>query len=348
MRCLRSSWWSGVCSDEKGLHLGGAGARDLTAPVPSCAGRRSGRGRGAHPSGGSLQTQVARSAFVAVSARMPGATHDDITTAYERLLVVRGSNLRGTVHTCAGDQHRVVDVVTRRAMSKVWHRSLKLTRVGVDEVRDEIERYATGAWRTPDELRAHLSQWLARRESAESFAASRTSGLGRSMAHVHSALIRRPLRGGWDQQSAPGYRRATEVLGERRAHSPDDPDAALAALARIHLASYGPASRRDIAWWSGEGLRNVDTALTSLGAEVTERPGPGGVPYYDLVERRRAVTRIRASGCCLSSTRWCSATTPGGANASSTRATWLIFGRLAMGCSRRLSWPTVGCWPRGG
>lgn len=233
---------------------------------------------------GPVQSQVARSPFVTVAARLPGATYDDITAAYECYDLVRGSNLRGTVHTCVREQHPLLDAVTQRASARSWRRGLRLGRVSVEECRAEMARFACGQWRSPAELREHLSQWLARVESAESAEASRTSGVGRFMAHGHSALIRRPMRGGWDRQTPPGYRLAADVLGEEPSPWLGDPAAAMVELTRLHLSSYGPANRRDIAWWSGEGLRNVDAALARLTDELTERPGPDGATYYDLVE----------------------------------------------------------------
>lgn len=52
---------------------------------------------------------------------------------------------------------------------------------------------------------------------------------------------------------------------------------------RLHLAAHGPASRHDLAWWSGAGLRAVDGALTRLGEELTAGTGPDGRVYHDLV-----------------------------------------------------------------
>jgi hypothetical protein len=232
---------------------------------------------------GPIQSQVARSPFVTVASRLPGAAYADIVAACESYDVVRGSNLRGTVHTCVRDQHPILDTITRRTLANLWRRGLKLDRVDVDEVRAAMEQFATGEWRSPEQLRDHLTRWLTQHESAASVEAS--SGQGRVMAHVHSALIRRPLADrAWDRQARPGYRLAAEVLGEPRSGWLDDPDGALVALTRIHLAAFGPANRRDIAWWSGEGLRNVDQALARLGDEITAQPGPNGQPYYDLVE----------------------------------------------------------------
>jgi hypothetical protein len=234
---------------------------------------------------GPIQSQVARSPYVTVSSRLPGATHATVTAAYESYAIVRGSNLRGTVHTGATDQHPLLDTITRRTMAGGWRNHLKLVRTTPADVQAGVEAFATGAWRTPEELRAHLADWLTEHEGEESGERARTTGVGRAFAHIHSAMIRRPLGdGAWDRQGAPGYRVAADVLGTERSRWLDDPDTALVALTRRHLAAYGPANRRDIAWWSGEGLRNVDAALVALADELTERPGPDGQPFYDLAE----------------------------------------------------------------
>ncbi len=234
---------------------------------------------------GPIQSQVARAPFVAVAARLPGASYADITAAHESAQLVRGSNLRGTVHTCVRDQHPLLDAVTRRVMARGWIRNLRLERTTPAQVQAGIEELATGEWRTPDELRAHLVTWLDHHEGADSAERARTSSVGRAFAHIHSGLVRRPLgEAGWDRQAAPGYRLATEVLGDDRVAWLADPDAALVALARQHLTAFGPANRRDIGWWSGAGLRQVDQALDALGDELTERLGPDGQTYHDLVD----------------------------------------------------------------
>jgi hypothetical protein len=234
---------------------------------------------------GPIQSQVARAPFAALAARLPGSTYDAINAVHDSHLVVRGSNLRGTVHTCVAEQHPLLDTIARRTLANLWRNSLRLSRVQVDDVRAEMEAFATGTWRTPVELRTHLVDWLSTHEGAAAAEAAGTPGAGQAMAHGHSALIRRPVTGGrWDRQSAPAYRVAADVLGEPRSPWLDDPDGALVELTRQHLAAFGPANRRDVAWWSGEGLRNVDHALDALADELTARPGPDGQTYYDLVD----------------------------------------------------------------
>jgi winged helix DNA-binding protein len=233
---------------------------------------------------GPIQSQVARSPFVTASSRVPGVAHGAVTEAYESLGIVRGSNLRGTVHTSAVPHHRLLDAVTRHAMEKGWRRHLKLDRSTVADVQEGIEDFAQAEWRTPGQLREHLVAWLSEHEGSSAADAAATTGVGRAFAHVHSGLIRRPLGdGAWDRQTAPCYRTASEVLGEERRIGLD-PAEALVALTRQHLRAFGPANRRDIAWWTGEGLTAVDAALATLADELTQRPGPGGQTYYDLVD----------------------------------------------------------------
>jgi hypothetical protein len=232
---------------------------------------------------GPIQTQVARSGYGAVWSRLPGAPGAAIEQAYESFRLVRGSNLRTTVHTCTREQHALLDAVARRATEPVWRRGLGLTRVSVAEVRQAMTDVARDDWLTQPQLRAHLGAWLAERDSVEAAARVATPGMGQAMAHLHGALIRRPLAGSWHSQATPGYRVAAEVFGQNRDDVVADPQAALVALARVYLAAFGPASRRDLAWFTGDGLRNVDAALAALADEVTMRPGPGGLDYYDLL-----------------------------------------------------------------
>ncbi len=146
---------------------------------------------------------------------------------------------------------------------------------------DDIEDYARADWRTPEELLAHLRSWLDRHDPGADPAIDGTAG--RYLGFGHGGLLRKPLRGGWQSQGAPGYRTASALLGDRRAVLADT-DAAMDAIVRRHLSAYGPASRHDISWWSGVGLRVVDAALSRLCAEVTERDGPDGRVYYDLLD----------------------------------------------------------------
>ncbi len=230
---------------------------------------------------GPIQAQTARSPFVGLAARIPGVTLEAISAAYSELLIVRGSNIRGTVHTSTAPDHALLEVATRIGQRSLWSRMLKLEATTLEQVWDGIEDYAREKWRTPEELHAHLRRWLERHDPQATPAIGNSAG--RYLGFGHAGLIRKPLTGGWQGQGAPGYRTAAALLGDRSAVLAD-PDGALDAIVRRHLSAYGPASRSDIAWWSGLGLRVVDAALGRLAGELTQLRGPEGRVYHDLAD----------------------------------------------------------------
>lgn len=237
---------------------------------------------------GPIQSQTARSVFIGLAARLPGVTRDAITAGYESSAIVRGSSLRGTVHTSTAAQHPALEVATRLGQRALWARSLRLAECTLEQVWAGIEEYAADHWRTPGELAAHLLGWLAANDPAARPAFS--GNQGRYFAFGHGGLIRRPLGGDWAGQGAPGYRTAAALLGDRSTVLADA-DTAVDALLLHHVAAHGPSSRHDLAWWSGLGLTRVDAALTRLGLEAEQ--GPDGRRYVDIPD---APSPVRLTG----------------------------------------------------
>src|SRR4029077_9186533 len=97
---------------------------------------------------------------------LPGVTHADVTAAYESLAIVRGSTIRGTVHTSTADHHALLDAATRVGQRGLWVRHLGLQHTEVEEVWRGTEQFAGDVWRTPDELLDHLRGWLKGRDEA--------------------------------------------------------------------------------------------------------------------------------------------------------------------------------------
>src|SRR3954453_21572070 len=158
---------------------------------------------------GPIQSQTARSPYAALGARLPGVIHDEITTAYESLAIVRGSTIRGTVHTSTADHHTLLDATTRLGQRAIWLRHIPLEHHQVEDLWDSTEEFASGSWRTPDELLEHVRGWL--RDHDERTPEAIDPGLGRYLTFGHGGLLRRPLKGAWSGQGAPGYRSATAL-----------------------------------------------------------------------------------------------------------------------------------------
>jgi Winged helix DNA-binding domain len=223
---------------------------------------------------GPIQSQTARSPYAALGARLPGVTHEAVTAAYESFGIVRGSTIRGTVHTSTAAQHALLDATTRVGQRALWNRLLKLDHTPLEDVWAGVEEFARDEWRTPGELAEHLRGWLVARGEEDSVALL-DQQTGRYLTFGHGGLLRRPLNGRWSGQGAAGYRSASAV-----AQTCDVVDDPLLEVVRLHLASYGPASRHDVAWWAGLGLRQVDDLLARL--DPVWREGPDGRAYADL------------------------------------------------------------------
>ena len=228
---------------------------------------------------GPIQSQTARSPFLALAARAPGTAYSAIVAAYESSALLRGSTIRGTVHTVAADQHVLLDGLTRVGQRRLWERSLPLDRLSLEDVWTALERFAGDRWRTPDELGSELRRLLAARQEHPAIARLDNQA-GRYLCFGHGGLVRRPLSGGWDGQGRAGYRQASALI----ARPVTPPPTAVRNGIRLHLAAHGPATRKDIAWWSGLTLGVVDAALAELDAEVVWRDGTDGAAYADLAE----------------------------------------------------------------
>jgi len=216
---------------------------------------------------GDLQTQTARSAFIGLGARFPGVTHAEIAAAYETGEIVRGSTIRGTVHTASPAAYTVLAEATRVGQHPRWARTLGVTDAQLADLWVSVEAYAR-EWRTPDDLRAHVDDWLGHHAPAALDAAA--AGPGRYLGFAHGGLVRRPASGNrWEGQGKPVY-------GTFDRTGP----ATLADVVRLHLRAHGPSSRQDVAWWAGVPLRAVDEGLTGL--DTVELEGPDGRAYVDL------------------------------------------------------------------
>ena len=229
---------------------------------------------------GPMQTQTARSAFLGLAARVPGVTHEEIHEAYDGAAIVRGSTIRGTVHTATPAQFASLGVATRIGQRRRWTQLLKLPDELVEALWAATDDFAR-EWRTPEELQEHLTSWLD--EHHPGSVPHAQAQAGRYLSFGHGGLVRRPASGrGWEGQGRPVYRTF-------------DPPAvaSLADVVRLHLRSHGPASRHDLAWWSGLGLGVVDAVVDELG--LVGEDGPDGRTYLDLPDppEPRAVPGVR-------------------------------------------------------
>lgn len=225
---------------------------------------------------GPIQSQTARSSFLGLAARSPGLTRAAISSAFDDHLLLRGSTIRGTVHTMTPRHQQVLDATTRVAQRPFWRRTLAPESLSLEEVWSALESHAWNDWHTSDELLAHLRAILTNHHERVALSSLDTQA-GRYFGIAHGGFVRRPLSGGWEGQGRAGYRAAEAISGLSRM----DADEAVRQAVRLHVRHHGPSSRYDIAWWSGLGLRPIDAAVVALGDELVHHGGPDGRVYLD-------------------------------------------------------------------
>jgi hypothetical protein len=229
---------------------------------------------------GPIQSQVPRAPFLTVSSRLPGVSYETINGLFEQHRLLKTSNLRGTVHTSTREQFGWLDAVARRGRAAQLRNYLKLDRLAPEDVVAEVEAFTSGEWRARADIVAHLREWLVERESPASAAAVQDT-LPESLLWGHSGLLRRPRDHRWEKRTDIYHQRARSVLPELETY---EFSTALRALVRVHLGSYGPATRDDLSFFLGTTLGAVDAAVRDLGDEVVHLAGPGDMDYLDLAD----------------------------------------------------------------
>lgn len=224
---------------------------------------------------GPIQSQAPRAPFLAVSSRLPGVTYSCVRDLLAAHRLLKTTNIRGTVHTSTRAAFPRLDAVARDSRAPVLRR--QLGPVPPESVVAEIEAFCSGRWRPRSAIVAHLSDWLAQRGSGLD-----ASPFGAQLIWGHSGLVRRPREAAWEKRTDAFHRFAYELLPDL--DRPPEPTAALAGLVRGHLASYGPVTRADLAYFFGVRLGLLDAALSLLAEEVRPLTGPGGQALLDLAE----------------------------------------------------------------
>lgn len=218
-----------------------------------------------------------------MASRLPGVTCDAITAVFEAYDVVKASNLRGTVHTSTAEHHGWVAAVSAGPRDRMIANHLALDGVTPHEVTDEIERYAHGEWCERKDLVAHMWAWLDQRGSGHRNGA-KSNTMTDSFFWGHAKLVRRPRDTAWERRTDVYHQSAATVFGDHHEVAADE---AIEHLVRGHLSAYGPATRRDIAWWMGSTLTPVDQAIGRLDDELVRYDTESRDPLLDLAEPPR-------------------------------------------------------------
>ncbi|SDN46422.1 Winged helix DNA-binding domain-containing protein [Klenkia soli] len=218
-----------------------------------------------------LQAQDLRQAEWAIGSRVPGSTVADVWAAFAAAEVVRAWPMRGTLFaTTPADLRLLLSLTGERQMrtAEPRHRQLGITDDDVDLAADVARAELAGGGA------------LTRPELGACWSAAGLDVSGQRLPHLYGRLAQQgllclgPARG-----TSPGGPVQAFVLLDEWApgQAAADRPAAVAEVVRRYLAGHGPATERDLAWWTGLTLTEVRAGFAAVRDELTDLRCGGAV-----------------------------------------------------------------------
>jgi hypothetical protein len=180
-----------------------------------------------------IQNQYAPNAYIRLWSCLEGLRREDLTRALERRTVIQGTLMRETIHVVSRRDYALFAAAIRRSGQEWWRRVNKVD-VDMRPLARRARAFFSGTTRTYPEVQTFLKENDFPRASLWGF------------AHWVD-LVRVPPAGTWEQRRAHTFALAEEWVGPL-----DVPEEeGIEHLVRRYLAAFGPASRNDLATWSG-------------------------------------------------------------------------------------------------
>jgi hypothetical protein len=210
-----------------------------------------------------LQAQYAPSPYVALWARLESVTKERVDRAFARGSIVSASTFRTTLHVMAAAQYPFI------VAAKIEKERGRIANLGID-----MESFRAAFSNEP------LSGAAIREVAARALGTDDEWTAAFALRAL--PFVRLPPIGPWPHTKPPPAVLYRDPL----------PDAAEAAIrvVRAYLAAYGPATRDDVAQYTGFRFRQIAPALESLRAVE----GDDGLTYYDVPRAPVAGERVGA------------------------------------------------------
>ena len=210
-----------------------------------------------------IQAQYAPSMYVGLWSRLDGFRRQALTRALERRTVVQGTLMRSTIHLVSARDYWPFAAAVVRARREHWLRAVPMR---------PTERDLAAA---AERLRRRLAERspLSRTEVEDVVGKDHGLGVG-----LWLDLVQVPPSGTWDRRRADLYAASSDWLPSPDMSRQEGTD----LLVRRYLGGFGPASRHDIAKFTGLPLRDVAPSLERIplrrfrdeaGAELLDLPG---------------------------------------------------------------------------
>jgi hypothetical protein len=211
---------------------------------------------------GGLQTQYAPAGYIALRTRREGFRRDDLTKALQRKTVVQAWMMRTTIHMASRRDFWLFTAAIREHRRAGWVRGFRRPAREAAAAARKVARFlADGPKR--------------RAEIVEALGLDNPTWYG---VGLWLDLVRVPPFGTWEQPRADLYGLASGWLGDPPAVTEEE---GVDHLVRRYLAAFGPASRADVASFTGIPARALTPSLERIslrrfldegGAELIDVP----------------------------------------------------------------------------
>ena len=239
-----------------------------------------------------IQAQWPPSPYLGLWTRIDGFRADDLVRAVARRTVVKATVMRTTLHLVSARDYLAYAGIYRRSRIRELERHLAATgeRIDLEGEAEQLVAFAAEKPRTRPELLGLL-------ERPKLVIEDRRPWLVWFALAARAGLISGPESSVWrDHTSGGTFVPARMWLGADGASD----DAAAGHLVRRYLAAFGPASRADVAKWTGMARTVVDQGLgqlhlrrfrDELGRELFDLPR-APIPPADAVAPVRLLPRF--------------------------------------------------------
>jgi hypothetical protein len=209
-----------------------------------------------------LQGQEAPAPFIGLAARLEGFEREHLEAAFDAREVVKTTIMRTTLHVAAAADYPAYAQLSRQPRMRTWRKTYP--HLDEREVTSELTRWFEESPRTNAEVREKVGGYEG---------VTHDPWTPVIFARSLLPLVQLPPAGHWRDKG----RDARFIVDPRPL--PDPAEAAALVLER-YLDAFGPASKRDVAMWSGVAQRDFDfTRVPTVsyrdekGVELLDLPG---------------------------------------------------------------------------
>lgn len=224
-----------------------------------------------------LQAQYSPSPYIALWTRLRRFAIAELTAALENGEVFQATLMRGTLHLVSAGDYPAFVTATMGSRLVAWRRQDLPEEIDLAELRRRVLAYAGAEPRRREDLVAFVEDALPNSPDLRRYVLWQVFSVG-------GWLVRSPPSGTWRYFGRSHYIAATRWLGDI---TPPEPLEALTHLVARYLGAFGPASRADIAAWSGLQVGILAAAVEELAPRLETFSDEHGRTLLDLADAPR-------------------------------------------------------------